>query len=236
MIKHMHRTGGIIFSLLCYCYCTAQTELSVGIGLGYPQMVTNNHTVINAGELSSGLHAGIVYKPDELQFFPGLNLSYGNIWLPLQQGGKDIADLKFNYINVMVNENFAINFPKSQLLIYGGIGFLHLAEKGIPVADRNAKTMQASIDSTANVSKTFPAINIGVEYRVYTDRNFYLGIGINFQYMLLLAGRNTYYITITEPGNNSYNYRASLSGSLVNPGVYVAVHYKVHRKKGSMYL
>ncbi len=161
MIKYVHRAGGIIFSLLFSCYCSAQTELSAGIDLGYPQLITNNNTVINAGEISSGFHAGIAYKPEELQFFPGLNLSYGNIWLPLQQGGKDIADLKFNYINVMVNENFAINFPRSQLVIYGGIGFLHLAEKGIPVADRNAKTMLASIDSTANVSKTFSAMNIG---------------------------------------------------------------------------
>ena len=236
MIKYMCRASGIIFSLLYSCYCNAQIELSAGIGLGYPQLITNNNTVINAGEISSGLHAGIAYKPQELQFFPALNLSYGNIWLPLQQGGKDIADLKFNYINVMVNENFTVNFTRSQLLIYGGIGFLHLAEKGIPVADRNAKTTPASIDSTANVSKTFPAMNIGVEYRVHTDKNCYLGIGINFQCMLLLAGRNTYYLTITEPGNNSYNYQSSLSGSLVNPVVYLAIHYKVHRKKGSMYL
>ena len=194
---------------------------------------------MNYGQISFGIRAGIAYKPEETQFFPILNLSYGRTRLPLQQFGKNVAALNFNYINVMLNENFIVTFPKSQLFIYGGIGFSYLINRGITVAGTGGETMQATIDSTANINKAFPAMNIGFEYNYgeSTGKDLYLTMGLNFQYILLLAGRNTYYINITEPGNNNYPYHASLTGNVIIPQFYIAIHYKMHRKRGSsMYL
>ena len=231
MTKYI-RDGSIVFFLLLSCYCNAQIDLSAGLHLGYPQMITGNSTMINAGEISSGLNAGIAYKPGELQFYPGLNFSYGNMWLPLQQAGVGIADLRFHTCNVMLRENFEVTLPRSQLVLHGGIGLSTLTEKGIPISDRNSNTMHASIDSTGNLSKVFPAMKIGAEYHhgESPGQAVYVVIGFDLQYLLLLPGRNDYFLTVSEP-NASFHYQTSLTGNMICPEIYVAVHYKVRRKK-----
>ncbi len=239
MAHYIRQATCIIFFLFFSFYCKAQIELSTGFEASYPELLNSNNTRMNYGQISFGIRAGIAYNPEETQFFPILNLSYGRTRLPLQQFGKNVAALNFNYINVMLNENFIVTFPKSQLFIYGGIGFSYLINKGITVAGTGGETMQATIDSTANINKAFPAMNIGFEYNYgeSTSKDLYLTMGLNFQYILLLAGRNTYYINVAEPGNNNYPYHASLTGNVISPQFYIAIHYKMHRKRGSsMYL
>ena len=239
MIKYIRQVAGIMCFLLFSCYCNAQIELSTGFDLSYPELQNSNNTSINYGQISFGIRAGIAYKPEDVQFFPILNLSYGRTRLPIKQFGDNVAALNFNYINVMLNENFVVTFPRSQLYIYGGIGFSYLTERGITVAGSGGQTMQASIDSSLNVNKAFPAMNIGFEYNYgeSTGKDLYLTMGINFQYILLLAGRNTYYINVAEPGNKYYSYQSSLTGNVISPDFYIAIHYKMHRRKGSsMYL
>ena len=239
MIRYIRQATGIVFFLLLSCYCNAQIELSTGFDASYPELLNSNNTKVNYGQISFGVRVGVAYKPEETQFFPILNLSYGRTRLPLKQFGKNIAALNFNYLNVMLNENFVVTFPKSQLFIYGGIGFSYLINKGITIAGSGGETMQGYIDSTANVNKAFPAMNIGFEYNYgeSTGKDLYLTMGINFQYILLLAGRNTYNIHVAEPGNIVNYYQTSLTGNLISPGFYIAIHYKMHIKKGnSMYL
>jgi hypothetical protein len=159
--------------------------------------------------------------------------------LPLKQFGQNVAALNFNYLNMMANENYIIRFASNELFVYGGIGFSYLANKGLAIAGAGGGTMQGNIDSSANVSKAFPAMNLGFEY-VYgesTGKDLYLGIGINFQYILLLNDRNTYYITINEPGGISNKYNVDLTGNVISPGFYIAAHYMIHiKKKGGYYL
>ena len=239
MKKYYRHTIGILLCLLISWYCNAQIELSTGFELSYPILLKTNNTTINAGQISFGARVGIAYKPEETQFFPILNVSYGRTRLPLQQFGEDVAALNFNYLNVMLNENFIVTFPKSQLFIYGGIGFSDLMEKGITVSGQAGQTMHAFIDSTANVNKVFPAMNIGFEYNYgeSTGKDLYLTMGINIQYILLLADRNTYYIGIAQPGNKFIYYQPSLTGNVITPQFYIAIHYKMHKKRGSsMYL
>ena len=239
MVQYIRQVISIIILLLSSCYCKAQIELSTGFDLSYPVLLNSENKMLNAGQISFGVRAGIAYKPDETQFFPILNLSYGRTRLPLQQFGQNVAALNFNYLNAMLNENFIVTFPKSQLFIYGGIGVSYLVNKGITVAGTGGETMHASIDSTANINKAFPAMNLGFEYNYgeSTGKDLYLTIGINFQYILLLAGRNTYYINVAEPGYKQYNYQSSLTGNVISPDFYIAIHYKMRKKKGnSMYL
>jgi len=233
------RSIGIIYLLLFSSYCNAQIELSTGFDLNYPVLMNSDNKALNYGQISFGVRAGIAYKPDETQFFPILNLSYGRTRLPLQQFGDNVAALNFNYANVMLNENFVVTFPKSQLFIYGGIGFSYLQERGITVAGTGGQAMQPSIDSTKNINKAFPALNLGFEYNYgeSTGKDLYLTIGINFQYILLLQGRNTYYTTVVEQRSQRMTFTSNLTGSVIAPDFYIAIHYKMHKKRGnSMYL
>ena len=138
----------------------------------------------------------------------------------------------------MLNENFIVTFPKSQLFIYGGVGFSYFVNKGITVGGSGGETMQAFIDSSRDIVKAFPAMNIGFEYNYgeATGKDLYLTMGLNFQYVLLLAGQNNYFIHVAEPGNVVNYYHSSLTGNAIIPGFYIAIHYKLHKKGNSMYL
>ena len=233
MIKYLLQGLRVMSLLLSSYYGTAQINLCAGIDLSYPEVVTHNNTIINSGQLSDGLHVGIAYRPEDLQFSPALKIAYGRTRLPLQQAGENVAALNFNYLNIMIGENFSLPFHQNELLIYGGIGIACLIEKG--VAPSGNQTIVTTIDSMTNISKAFPSLNIGVDYSIITNKSFYLSVGINLNYTLLLSGHNTYDITVTEQGNNIHHYQSSLVGNLVSPGVSVAMHHKLHKRK-SMYL
>jgi hypothetical protein len=246
MLGRLHhvitRSLSIIALLFATTVCYAQIELTSGIDMSYPFLVNSSNTMLNYGQLTFGLKVGVAYKPENTQFFPILNVSFGRTRLPLVQFNHNVAALNFNYLNVMANENFVVRFNSAnELFLYGGIGFSYLMNKGITVAGAGGGTMQAAIDSTDNINNVFPAMNIGFEY-IYgesTGKDLYLGMGINVQYILLLAERNTYHVTIDEPNYQFQNLNASLTGNVISPGFYIALHYIMHplkRKKSSMYL
>lgn len=227
------------FLLFSAVYCNAQIEVSSGIDLSYPELLNSNNSKLNYGQISFGIRVGVAYKPAETQFFPILNLSYGRTRLPLQQFGSDVAALNFNYLNTMLNENFIVHFPTSEVFIYGGIGFSYLHNAGITIGGPQGETMKAVIDSTANITKVFPAMNIGFEYNYGESKgkDLYLTLGLNFQYIILLSGNNTYNISIDRPNVGYMHYTTNLQGNLISPGFYIAVHYLLHvGKKGGMYL
>ena len=227
---------GILFlPVLGYC----QIEFMSGIDLSYPLLLNTNNTKPIYGQITFGIKGGVAYKPANTQFFPILTFAYGRTRLPLKQFGQNVAALNFNYTNVMLNENFIVHFPKSELFIYGGIGFSSLSNKGITIAGTGGETMNSQIDSTANINKTFPAMNMGFEY-VYgesTGKDLYLGMGVNFQYILLLNDRNTYNFTVQQRGGVTNSYQVNLTGNVISPGFYLCVHYLIHlKKKNSYYL
>ncbi len=236
MIRFFLRALWILPLLLIRLPCNAQTDLSAGIDIGLPMVITHSKTMITAGQISSGLHAGIVYKPDNAQFFPGLSCAYGRSRLPLQTGGRDVAALNFNYLDVMLNENLEINLRQGNLFVYGGIGFSHLNKKS--VAPSGVQTIVTTIDSVQNIRKIFPTVNLGIEYHYGENsiHNFYVAIGAKIFYTALVADRNIYYVTVSEPGNNIYHHHTDLTGGLMKPCFYVALHYKIHKKKSSQYL
>jgi hypothetical protein len=226
--------------LLVSALCKGQIELSSGIDMSYPLLLNSNNTIPNYGQISFGLRFGVAYKPENTQFFPILNVSFGRTRLPLKQFGKNVAALNMDYVNVMANENYIVRFETSELFIYGGIGFSYLTNKGITVAGPGGGASEATIDSSDNISTVFPAMNLGFEY-IYgesTGKDLYLGMGINFQYILLLPERNTYHIEVAEPNYHFQYLDASLTGNVISPGFYIALHYIMHpsRKKSHMYL
>ena len=239
ILKTITRKVSVLICLLLPAfYCKGQIELSTGIDLNYPLLLNSNNTKLNYGQISFGLRAGIAYKPAETQFFPILNLSFGRTRLPLKQFDKNVAALNFNYLNVMLNENYIVRFTNSELFIYGGVGFSYLMKKGITIAGSGGEAMKAVIDSTANLSNVFPAMNIGFEYNYgeSAGKDLYLTMGLNFQYILLLKNRNSYFITI-DKNTGSTDYRADLTGNVISPGFYLAIHYLLrHHKKSSLYL
>jgi hypothetical protein len=225
--------------LLSAAWCRGQFEVSSGFDLSYPLLVNRSNAMLNYGQISFGVRAGLAYKPPETQFFPILNVSFGRTRLPLLQTGKNVTALNFNYLNVMINENYILNFPNSEVFIYGGIGFSDLMRQSIVIAGPGSGLMKAQIDSTAYVTNVFPAMNIGFEYNYgqSAGKDLYLTMGLNFQYIMLLADRNDYYITIRQSAYTFTKYTASLTGNLVTPSFYIAIHYLLHRhKKGGMYL
>jgi hypothetical protein len=225
----------VVFLLFSASFCSAQIEVSSGIDLTYPILINSNNSKLNYSQISFGLGFGIAYKPPETQFFPILRTSLGRTKLPLFDFDKNITTLSFNYWNEMLNENFILRFPTSEVFIYGGIGFTYLAQKSINIAGPDGESMKAVIDSTANITHFFPAINIGFEYNYgeSAGKPLYLTIGLNFQYVLLLSDRNTYYVSVNKQFVGSDSYTKNLSGNLITPFFYIAIHYLVpHFKKG----
>ena len=68
--------------LPCCCSCMGQAEVFVGVEAGYPLLAAGSK-LLNAGQVSAGLRAGVAYKPEDALFFPALMLTYGRAWLPL---------------------------------------------------------------------------------------------------------------------------------------------------------
>ena len=235
--KYFLYTGVYLVILLCTAsYSSAQIEFSSGIDMSYPVLLNASNTKLNYNQISFGLRLGVAYKPPETQFFPIVNFSFGRTRLPLKQFGQNVAALNFNYLNVMANANFVVHFPTSELFLYGGLGVSFLFSKGITVTGSNGGSMEAKIDSTANLSRAFPAMNIGFEYNYgeSAGKDLYLTMGLNLQYILLLQQRNTYFISIYQ-GYQHNSYIGNFTGNIISPGFYIAVHYHLRRKKANSY-
>ena len=224
---------GLLSLLLLSCVSWGQIELSSGIDVNYPLLLNKDNTRVNYGQITFGINFGIAWKPPETQFFPVLKTGLGRTRLPLKQFGKNVAVINCNYINEMLNANLVLRGERSEVFIYGGIGFSYLANKGIKIAGSGGDAMESYIDSTAYLSKVFPAMNIGFEYNssLSMDKDLYLTMGLNIQYILLLQNRNDYYISVKESASVVNRYKASLTGGVISPGVYISLHYLLHLKK-----
>lgn len=220
--------GLVVLLLACSGSGYAQVELSSGIDMGYPILTNSGNTKINYGQISFGLRFGLSYKPTNTQFFPTLNFSVGRTRLPLQQFGDNVSAINFNYLNLMLDGNFVATLNNNNSLYFiGGIGFSSLKRSNFSIAGKNGDAMQFSLDSAVNVNNVFPAINLGVEY-VYgesVNRNLYMSLGLNFQYIMLLQGRNTYYSTIRDNTGKLTSYNTSLTGNTIMPNFYISLHY-----------
>jgi hypothetical protein len=235
-IRHIISTAAMLFFAM---YSSAQIELSSGIDMSYPILINSTNTKLNDGQISFGLRFGIAYKPPETQFFPILTTAFGRTRLPLQQFGQNVVFDGYDYLNVMLNENYIMRFPASELFVYGGIGFTNLVHKAPGVAGPGGEAMEVAIDSIKNPSNVSPAMNIGFEYNwgESAGKDLYLTMGLNFQYILLLPERNTYYLKVDERYGVVNHYTTALTGNVISPGFYIALHYLLHvHKKSSMYL
>ncbi len=225
--------------MLTSAFCSAQYEVSSGFDVSYPFLVNASNSSLNYSQLSFGMKLGVAYKPPETQFFPILNVSFGRTRLPLLQMGKNVAALNFNYLNVMLNENFIVRFPKSEVFIYGGIGFSDLARKSLVITGSGGEQMKGTIDSTANITSLLPAMNIGAEYNYgeSAGKDLYLTVGVNMHYIMMLNDRNTYYLSVDKSLYTHSYYTVNLTGNLVTPSFYIALHYLLHKhSKSKMYL
>lgn len=224
----------MLFSTLAVTNANAQLEVSAGIDITYPVLLNSYNSKLHYGQLGFGLALGVAYKPEETQFFPMLKSSFGRTKLPLKEiGNNNVAVLSMNYINEMLNENFVVRFPTSELYVYGGIGFSVLSAKGFKINGPTGEQMKQGIDSTKDISKFFPAVNIGFEYNYgeSAGKDLYLTLGLNFQYIMLLPNRNNYFFYTNEQGVGRTNYTASLTGGVIQPNFYIALHYMLHLKK-----
>ena len=227
MDKNILGTSGAGIFLFFFYVSSGQINVSAGPTLAYPELITN-HKILNSGQISAGLRVAAAWQKEDLVLFPGIEASYGGVRLPLQSSGNNVAALNMRYASLMINEYFTPD-NMNRLLLYGGIGGTYMRSKG--AAPSGNETRETTIDSTANITHFFPAINLGVEYTAYTTGNWSVIAGLCLKYTALLAGQNTYYITVSKPGNKIYDYTSSLTGNLVTPGLYLSVHYKIGGEK-----
>ena len=219
---------------LFFCFstiCQAQIEIASGGGLGYPEVLARSK-ILNSGQLSFGGHVEVSYEPEDLQFFPGLAIGYDRVRLPLQESGNNIAALNVNQFRAVVSEHFIPDISNGRhWLISGGIGLCYCMATG--TAPSGNQIRETTIDSTANIRKLFPEMNLGVAWCFggQTDKDFYVTLELNIQYTLLLSGYNTYYVTVEEQSNNIYHYQSGLSGNLVTPWLSVVLHDKIKRRR-----
>jgi hypothetical protein len=209
----------------------AQIEVSANLELGYPFMTNQYNSKILYNQLTPGVRLGISYKPEQTQFFPTLHYAFGRTKLPLKEIGKNVAVLELNYQNLMLSGNFVVHYENySQLYVYGGIGVVQLKNKGLVVSGSDAQLIKARIDSTANIDKRYPAINLGFEYVVGNtmNNNIYISIGANVQYWYFTTNRNNYFLDITEADGNNYIAETSLAGHAFVPYFYMSLHYMLN--------
>ena len=209
-----------------------QVEVSANLELGYPFMTNQYNSKLLYNQLTPGVRLGLSYKPEDTQFFPTLHYTFGRTKLPLRELGKNVAVMELNYQNLMLSGNFVIHYEDySQLYIYGGIGVVQLKNKGLVVSGRNGNLITAKIDSSANIDKRYPAINLGFEYVVGNtmDNNIYISVGANVQYWYFVTNRNNYFLDITEANGNSYVTESALTGHAFVPYFYMSLHYMLKR-------
>jgi hypothetical protein len=209
----------------------AQIVMSEGGGLCYPQVYTGQK-IINSGLIGYGGQVGINYRPDELQFYPGLVISYGRERLPLQESGNNVGAVRFNHLSCLLSEHFIPNYSEShQFVISGGLGFSSFTARGVAPSGNEIKQM--AIDSIEGIRKFFPAVSIGLAYSFgdLDGKDFYATVEMNLQYTQLFRGYNTYYITVEEHANIIYHYRAAFTGSVITPCVSLVLHDKIRGHK-----
>jgi hypothetical protein len=236
----------ISLGLLYSASCDAQIEFVNSIDFGYPIMINKNNQNFWYKQFSAGLMLGVSYKPVNTQFFPTLKLAFGRLRLPLKTFGENTVDLNYNYTDLTLNGNLVLTFGQNSNTVYflAGIGFAKLNDKGTFIAGKNGLEMTSYIDSTANISKYFPAISGGIEY-VYgqsVNQPVYLCFGLSVQYIYLLSGNNTYRVKINGNTVNSQEITANMEGHAITPMFYIALHYLMGKnlifwhKHSSMYL
>lgn len=233
MMNHLLRILTVTCMLMTPVGTHAQMEVSANLELGYPFLTNKYNSRLLYNQLTPAVRLGMSYKPENTQFFPTLHYAFGRTKLPLKEIGKNVAVLELNYQNLMLSGNFVIQYENAdQLYIYGGIGVVQLKNKGIDVSGSNGHNIKARVDSTANIDKRYPAINLGVEYAVgnIRDNMIYISIGANVQYWYFVTNRNNYFLDITEPDGNSYIAESSLTGHAFIPYFYMSLHCMLDRE------
>ena len=206
-----------------------QIEVSNAIDIGYPYVNNSYNTKLNYGQITAGLRFGVSYKPTDVQFFPTLYLSFGRTRMPLQQYEDNVMGVDMNYLNLLLNGNLVmvVNQKDNTLYAIGGIGFTRLNPKGLSLAGTNAGAEKVTLDSTNNITKVFPAMEIGLEY-VYgsaVNSKIYISMGLNFEYAIFLTGNNNYYASVLDAQNNHLKLHGALDGYAIIPTFSLCLHY-----------
>ena len=229
----MKLLSGIISLLLLTSFtANGQFEVSANLELGYPFMTNQYNSKVLYNQLTPGVRLGVSYKPENTQFFPTLHYAFGRTKLPLRQLGKNVAALELNYQNLMLSGNLVFHYEDySQLYIYTGIGVVQLKKKGLVVSGKDGNLITAKIDSSANIDKRYPAINLGFEYVVgnTAQNNIYISVGANIQYWYFVTNRNNYFLDITEANGTSYITESALTGGAFVPYFYMSLHYMLDK-------
>lgn len=241
-----------VFSVMLSCIVLiparsiAQIEVASGVDMSFPELLNTNNTNLYYKQISFGIRLELSYKPENTQFFPTFYYSLGQTILPLKQFENNVSTLAFRYENFILNGNLVVTFENNNsLYLIGGIGITDLKESFPGVSGPSGLAMNSHVDSTANITKIFPAMSLGFEY-VYggsVNRKVYMSMGLTFQYTILFAGENNYYLTIIDAQHRFVPIAASLSGNLITPNFNITLHYLLGRsiifwqkKKSSYYL
>jgi len=224
----------------------AQIEVASGVDMSFPELLNSNNTNLYYKQLSFGVRLELSYKPENTQFFPTLYYSLGQTILPLKQFENNVSTLACRYENIILNGNLVVTFENNNsLYLIGGIGITDLKRKYPGVSGPSGLAMNSSVDSTANITKIFPAMSLGFEY-VYgasVNRKVYMSLGLTVQYTILFADENSYYVTVIDAQKRFVPIVANLSGNLFVPNFNITLHYLLgkeiifwQKKKSSFYL
>lgn len=222
--------------LLTPFYSQAQLEASANIELGAPYLRNDFNEKLYYGQFTVGMRLGISYKPQNTQFFPTLHYAFGQTKLPLKQlDGRNVAFKRFNYQNLMLSGNLVFNHEeRNQLYLYTGIGLVALNDKGTNIYGPDRNKMEVRIDSTANLEKRYPAMNLGFEYVMgANDYNnpIYISIGLVVQYWYMYPSptRNYYRLELQDATSTTYP-ETYLYGHVFVPFFYMSLHYMLNRE------
>lgn len=207
---------------------SAQIELSAGIDMVYPVLINKYNNKASYQQFGGGMHLGVSYKPEMTQFFPTLNVGIGASKLPLSQFGDNVVCTNIGYFSAMLNGNIVATLRNDNTIYFlTGIGFSRLNHRFLSISGPRGDAMKVQLDSLKNESKYFPAAGLGIEY-VYgnsVNTSLYISAGVYCQYILLLQGRNEYYMQVRNLQGQNLPMATSLTGGVFFPSVYLSLHY-----------
>lgn len=228
-----------IFSLLFFLALSfsgfTQSYLGGGVSLGFPLSYSKSAGDYNHSLGSPGARVQFTYLPEDATFGATVGFNYSQWLLPVVKLDAERAlSMKFNVMNFNASALIKKTFENKNQLVFGpGIGLALMKGKGVSINGKPELISSIIEDSSAFINRTAPYILLSGEYilPVTSDAPVYMGIGGQIQYLYFFAGDTKYRVDIIDDKLQYYQLQPELSGSVVNPAVYVVFYYRFGERK-----
>jgi hypothetical protein len=212
----------------------AQVELGAGASIGFPLSYNKNVGDYNHSSGSPGLRMHFNYVKEDATFIPAVSFNYSKWLLPVVRFGTEkVLSMDFNVTALTLGGMIRKVNGDREFRIGPGIGLAWLKGKGVSINGNPELISNVFEDSSAYITRFTPFVNLSGEYiiPVTSAAPVFLGIGVQLQYAYFFEGDTKYRVDIVDNQFQYYKLEPELSGSVINPLIYVVIYYRFGQKK-----